>query len=68
MVALNIRATALLAPLMTGSAYDILHTFKDVEYVWGSEAERQQAIDSGAFVVESNAITGLKACYVYVRS
>jgi sugar lactone lactonase YvrE len=68
MFAMNVSAMTLLSPVLAGSTYEVLHTFKDVEYVWGSEHERQQAVDSGAFVVENNAITGLKACNADVSS
>lgn len=56
-------ALATAVSLMTvTTGYVIQHEFAAVDYEWESEQARQASLDSGTFIVENNAITGLKAC------
>lgn len=61
-----VHVSAFMATAVT--AYNVLDTFKAVDYVWPSAEARQAAIDSGAYIVENNVITGLKVCNAHVSS
>merc|ERR1740121_434778 len=48
--------------------YEVVHEWVALEYDWPSAEARADALASGAFVPENNALTGLKVCTPSVRA
>jgi sugar lactone lactonase YvrE len=43
------------------TTYDVIHTWKQVDFDWKTDTERQEQIRSKTFIPENNVISGIKA-------